>query len=91
MLVAGSLWCVKFMLVRMWFFNFILTEMHMFTNVHVCWSLNIFVFVFVQLYVCVSGFLLACAYRKVVLMQSSAACPPSGSARLPWSSQAGTS
>ena len=41
-------------------------------------SLNFFVFVLVQVYLCVSGFLFACAYRKVVLTQSSAARQPSG-------------
>ena len=46
---------------------------------HVWESLNIFVLVLVQVYVCVSGFLFACAYQKVVLTQSSAARPPSGS------------
>ena len=53
---------------------FILNEMHMFANLHVCESLNIFVIVFVQVYVCVSGFLFACAYGKVVATIK--CCPP---------------
>ena len=47
--------------------------MHMCVYVQVYGWLNILVFVLVHVYVCVSGYLFACAYRKVVVTQSPAA------------------
>ena len=46
--------------------------------VWVCKHFNVFVLVYV--YVCVNGYLFACAYRRVTVTQSSAARPPGGSA-----------
>ena len=58
----------------------ILIEMYMYVHVYVYGCLNISVPVSVHAYACVSGYLVACAYRRVTLTQSSAARPPARSA-----------
>ena len=59
-------------------------------HVYVYGCLNISVPVSVHVCACVSGYLVACAYRRVTVTQSSAARQPA-SPRVPRSSQAGTS
>ena len=58
----------------------VLIEMYMYVHVYVYRCLNICVLVSVHAYACVSGYLFACAYRRVTVTQSSAARPPARSA-----------